>query len=83
MNEYKGRFDRVLKITELARNADGIVLVTEWPEFKDLPFNKLARLMNNALLVDSKNYLDPAALTAAGFDYQGFGRKCHSTETIK
>lgn len=83
MNEYKGRFDRVLKITELAQNADGIVLVTEWPEFKKLPFKKLARLMNNALLVDSKNYLDPAALTAAGFDYEGFGRKCHSTETIK
>jgi hypothetical protein len=31
--------------------------------------------MNTAFLVDSKNFLDPGELAAAGFDYQGFGRK--------
>jgi UDPglucose 6-dehydrogenase len=75
MEAYAGRFERAAKTSDLARGADALVLVTEWPEFKALPFGKLAASMNAAFLVDSKNFLDPAEMAAAGFDYQGFGRK--------
>ncbi len=75
MRHYQHLFERAKKIQDLVRNADGLVLVTEWPEFKDLPFESLAKLMKTAVIVDSKNYLDPDLLAAAGFDYQGFGRR--------
>jgi UDPglucose 6-dehydrogenase len=71
---YKGLFVRVQTVNELASGADALVLVTEWPEFRDLDFAALAKRMRRPLMVDSKNYLDPEHLRAAGFDYQGFGR---------
>jgi UDPglucose 6-dehydrogenase len=54
--------------------ADAAVLVTEWPEFADLDWGELAGLMANPLLVDGRNFLDPGALRAAGFTYEGIGR---------
>jgi len=72
--EVGSAFTRAKSVRELATGADALVLVTEWPQFRELPFASLAKLMNRPLLVDSKNYLDPATLTAAGIDYQGFGR---------
>ena len=38
---------------------DALVLVTEWPEFRELPFEAIAKSMKHPLLVDSKNFLDP------------------------
>jgi UDPglucose 6-dehydrogenase len=74
MRQYKDLFERAGTTQTLVKKADGLVLVTEWPEFRDLPFSSLARLMNAPVIVDSKNYLDPEVLAAAGFDYYGFGR---------
>jgi UDPglucose 6-dehydrogenase len=67
-------FERAKDVRELAKDADALVLVTEWPEFREIPFAAVAKLMKRPLLVDSKNYLDPAGVAAAGIDYQGFGR---------
>lgn len=67
-------FTRAKTAEEVATDADALVLVTEWPEFRGLPFSQLAELMKTAYIVDAKNYLDPQALADAGFDYQGFGR---------
>jgi len=61
--------------------ADAAVLVTEWDEFRDLDWNAAATAMANPLVVDGRNFLDPAALVAAGFDYEGIGRKSSSTST--
>ena len=59
----------------LAQNSDAIVLVTEWPEFKQLDFKDLANKMKlTPIFIDSKNYLSPEIMRDAGFDYQGFGR---------
>jgi UDPglucose 6-dehydrogenase len=67
-------FTRAKSVRALATGADALVLVTEWPEFRDLPWAALAKLMNRPLIVDSKNFLDPFRVSGAGFDYQGFGR---------
>jgi UDPglucose 6-dehydrogenase len=55
--------------------ADAAVLVTEWGEFRDLDWRAVAATMAHPLLVDGRNYLDPAALIAAGFEYEGIGRQ--------
>jgi UDPglucose 6-dehydrogenase len=54
--------------------ADAAILVTEWPEFAELDWEESARRMANPLLVDGRNFLDPARLLAAGFTYEGIGR---------
>jgi len=54
--------------------ADAAVLVTEWPEFAALDWEAAARLMRGRLVIDGRNFLDPAELARAGFGYEGIGR---------
>lgn len=68
-------FKRVRGSMEAARQSDALVLVTEWPEFRELNFVRMAALMKQPVFVDTKNYLDPRAVADAGFDYEGFGRR--------
>jgi UDPglucose 6-dehydrogenase len=54
--------------------ADAAVLVTEWPQFAELDWGALRERMATPLLIDGRNFLDPAALREAGFKYEGIGR---------
>lgn len=57
-----------------AQGAACVVLCTEWPEFQALDLPRLAAETATPILVDGRNYLDPAAVRAAGFTYRGVGR---------
>jgi UDPglucose 6-dehydrogenase len=59
---------------DVAAEADALVLVTEWREFRELDLSALARAMSRAVLVDGRNLFSPDAARAAGFDYTGIGR---------
>ena len=59
---------------EAVQGADGVVLVTEWPEFSELDWKALSEMMSNPLMVDGRNFLDAAQLREAGFTYEGIGR---------
>jgi UDPglucose 6-dehydrogenase len=61
-------------LAEAARDADAVLIATDWPEFVELDFAWLRGLVSTPLLVDARNCLDPAAITAAGFHYEGIGR---------
>jgi UDPglucose 6-dehydrogenase len=54
--------------------ADAAVLVTEWHEFAELDWAEVAARMARPLIVDGRNFLDPAALREAGFEYEGIGK---------
>jgi UDPglucose 6-dehydrogenase len=54
--------------------ADAAVLVTEWPEFRELDFSDVASRMRGNVIVDGRNFLDRAAVTDAGLIYTGIGR---------
>jgi UDPglucose 6-dehydrogenase len=56
------------------RDADAGVVVTEWPELRDLPWRELRATMRTPLLIDGRNHLDADAMRAAGFAYEGMGR---------
>ncbi len=58
----------------IAEGADAIVLITPWPEFKDLDLTRLRASMRDSAFLDTANMLDPALVTRAGFAYQGIGR---------
>ena len=60
---------------EALDGADGAVLVTEWPEFRELDWGgEVKDRMARSLVVDGRNFLDAEALVAAGFTYEGVGR---------
>jgi UDPglucose 6-dehydrogenase len=54
--------------------ADGAVVVTEWPELRDLDWAEAARRMRGAVVVDGRNLLDAEAMRELGFTYEGIGR---------
>jgi UDPglucose 6-dehydrogenase len=72
--EVLASVDLLGSAAEALEGADAAVLVTEWPEFAELDWAELAGRMANPLLVDGRNFLDPQALRAAGFVYEGIGR---------
>jgi UDPglucose 6-dehydrogenase len=55
-------------------DADAIVLVTEWQEFRELDWSAVATAMAGTVLVDGRNALDPKVIGAAGLTYEGIGR---------
>ena len=59
---------------EALDGADAVVLVTEWPELRELDWAEAGARMRNRLIVDGRNMLDPAELRALGFAYEGIGR---------
>ncbi|MEO0947895.1 MAG: UDP-glucose/GDP-mannose dehydrogenase family protein [Cyanobacteria bacterium J06641_5] len=58
----------------LADHCDALILVTDWQQFQALDFAKMAKLMNQPVMIDGRNFLDRAALEASGFRYVGIGR---------
>jgi UDPglucose 6-dehydrogenase len=54
--------------------ADACILVTEWPEFRDIDWAAAAQSMAGNLVIDGRNYVDAASVRDAGFVYEGIGR---------
>jgi UDPglucose 6-dehydrogenase len=54
--------------------AQVVAILTEWDEFRNLDFYKVAELMTAPAIVDARNLLDPIALRSLGFEYSGIGR---------
>lgn len=68
----KARFEK--DPYEAAREADALLLVTEWPEFRRLDWERIAHLMARRLVLDGRNLLEPRAMKQFGFEYYSFGR---------
>ena len=62
-------------VCELTHNADALVLITDWAEYRGIDLCRLAKRMNNPLLIDGRNLYDPQEAHVAGFDYIGVGRR--------
>ncbi len=55
----------------VAAGADALVLITEWPQYRDLNWEQVAGSMRSAILLDGRHVLDRQRLTRAGFRYVG------------
>ena len=55
-------------------DADALVVVTEWNEFRGVDLQKIARVMRTKLIFDGRNLFDPDLAAAHGFEYRGIGR---------
>lgn len=55
-------------------DADALVIITEWNEFRALDLDRLKELMKAPILVDLRNIYLPEEMSAAGFKYSSIGR---------
>ncbi len=61
-------------VYELAEDADALILLTEWNEFKNLDLARIHDAMRIPLIVDGRNIYEPQIMRDAGFVYYGIGR---------
>jgi UDPglucose 6-dehydrogenase len=59
---------------QAAESADGLVVCTEWNEFRNLDLGQIKKLMRGNVLVDAKNILDLRQTASLAFRYHGIGR---------
>ncbi|AWB88597.1 UDP-glucose dehydrogenase family protein [Salinibacterium hongtaonis] len=59
---------------EAARDADAVLLLTEWQEYREIDPEELGSLVRTRAIVDGRNCLDPAQWRAAGWTYRALGR---------
>lgn len=59
---------------EVAKDADALVIVTEWSEFKELDLDKIKKLLKNPLIIDGRNIYDSEKMQKKGFKYICIGR---------
>jgi UDPglucose 6-dehydrogenase len=55
--------------------ADGLVIVTEWQEFRNPDFEVMRRLLREKVIFDGRNLYDPKTPVSYGFAYHSIGRK--------
>jgi len=59
---------------EALEGADGVVILTEWNEFRALDFDKVKAALKQPLMVDLRNIYRPSLMQEAGFRYISVGR---------
>jgi UDPglucose 6-dehydrogenase len=73
VRRFKG-FERCTDAGATARGSDALVVLTEWPEFRDLDFKAIKAAMKKPVIIDGRNLLDGDYLIKQGFIYTGVGR---------
>lgn len=61
-------------VPSLAQGCDAIVVVTDWPEYRQIDFADLKDRMRGDLVLDARNMLNPQQVSGVGMRYRGIGR---------
>ena len=56
-------------------NADALVIVTEWPEFRSPDFDQIAGQLNQKAIFDGRNIYEPSEMRTLGYHYECIGRE--------
>jgi len=79
MKEIKKLFGKKLKYVDnnyaALKDAEALLLLTEWNEFRRPDFDRMKSMMKSAVVFDGRNIYDPAVMREKGFEYYGVGRK--------
>jgi UDPglucose 6-dehydrogenase len=59
---------------DVAKEADALLILTEWNEFKQLDVERIKQYMRRPVLLDGRNIYDPATMEQRGMIYRGVGR---------
>jgi UDPglucose 6-dehydrogenase len=60
---------------DILKEADALLIATEWPEYRTPDFEKMAVLMKRKVIFDGRNLYDLAVIRELGFTYYSIGRK--------
>ncbi len=74
LQDVDGELTYCRKSYEALEDADGLVLVTEWNEFREPDFEKIRELLREPVIFDGRNIYNPDKLKKLGFTYFGVGR---------
>ena len=72
--KYKSKIIWCKNAYEAALNADVLVILTEWNEFRALDLKKLKKLLKRHVIVDLRNIYNPIEIRENGFEYYSVGR---------
>lgn len=61
-------------IYEVAEDADLLIVITDWNEFKEMDMERIKQMMKVPNLIDARNIYDKDKMTSHGFTYLGVGR---------
>jgi UDPglucose 6-dehydrogenase len=65
-------------------DADALIIVTEWKEFRSPDFGDMKRRLKRPLVFDGRNLYDPELAAEAGLEYFSIGRGApHSTSSVR
>lgn len=78
MEKFKEKINHPIEycetINETTKGSSGVILCTEWEEFKKVKFSNLYE-MNKKIIFDGRNIYDPELIKKEGFEYYGVGRR--------
>ncbi|MBM4124008.1 MAG: UDP-glucose/GDP-mannose dehydrogenase family protein [Nitrospira sp.] len=66
---------------DAVRGADGLVLLTEWNQFRNLDFERVKKALRRPLFIDLRNVYEPDRMAALGFHYVSVGRPTRNPNT--
>ena len=66
--------ERGMQITSHPDEADVLVVITEWHEFRGLDPRRIKQVMRQPRIVDLRNIFNPEEMRGLGFVYEGVGR---------
>ncbi|MDL1969870.1 MAG: UDP-glucose/GDP-mannose dehydrogenase family protein [Candidatus Desulfofervidaceae bacterium] len=81
MENFKRIFPHLENITyvndlyEAIENAEALVILTEWEEFKNADFKKVKDLLKLPIIIDGRNIYEPKVMEDLGFEYYPIGRR--------
>ena len=61
--------------TAALRDADALLLITEWKQFRTVDWDSVKSLLKEPVVYDGRNIYDPASMKENGFEYYGIGRR--------
>jgi len=71
---YKDKLEYCENAYQCVENAEALIIITEWKEFKSLNYEKIKKLMAYPLIIDARNLLNPGHMRESGFKYESIGR---------
>ncbi len=74
---FGDKIEYVNKQYAALEDADALVIVTEWNEFRRPDFDKIKSLLKQPIIMDGRNLFDPKKMAEIGFEYEGIGRRLY------
>ncbi len=72
---FEGEFELAESANEACKDADALLIVTEWNEFRNPDFEGLKKTLKDKVIFDGRNALNPKDVKKHGFEYYCVGRQ--------